>query len=800
MAKKVLKKINKKVNNKKAVTIFWVIFLLPFVTLGFLLLLTSMGMFGKLPSFEDLENPKSNLATEIYSEDGEMLGSFYVQNRSYTSYEELSPNLVAALVSTEDERFYSHSGIDFISLARVAVKTVALGQKQGGGSTITQQLAKNLYKTRDTVVYGNVVARRSNLMISKLKEWITAVMLENNYTKEEIIAMYLNTVEYGSNAFGIKSAARTFFNKLPDELTIEESAVLVGVVNAPTRYSPIRNPKNSLARRNTVISRMEKSGFINSKQKDSITALPITLDFRPISHDTGTGTYFREMLRLVMTMQRPQRSQYNNDWDYLQDVKLWDENPIYGWCHKNFKSDGTEYNLYRDGLKIYTTINATMQRYAEEALLEHLSTDVQPSLDKQVTQNKRLFNKVSQDEINTIMNRAMKQTDRYRTLYRAGVSESDIVKNFNTPTELKIFSYEGEKDTIMSPMDSIRYHKQIMRGSFMAMDPISGQVKAYVGGQDFKFFKYDMVKQGKRQIGSTVKPFIYTFAIDFLGMTPCTMVPNWPVSIETYNGESWTPREASGTSSYDGAYHPLSWGLANSRNNYSAWIMKEARQPAAVADFIHKMGIRSYVDPVVALCLGTADVSLFEMVGAYSTYVNRGVFTEPLFVTRIEDRHGNVLENFAPQTTDAISEQTAYTMLGMLKNVVSSGTAGRLRWKFHFTGEMGGKTGTSQNNSDAWFIGVTPNLVAGVWVGGEDRSVHLNNQADGARSAMPTFAGFMQSVYDDDKLPVSQQDTFYVPPGAVDYNCGSGGGGSYSDNDGDFNVVFPGMIDEFFDY
>ncbi|MCC8088291.1 MAG: transglycosylase domain-containing protein [Rikenellaceae bacterium] len=800
MAKKVIKKINKKVNNRKVIVIFWIILLFPFVFLGLLLLLTSIGVFGKLPSFEDLENPKSNLATEIYSEDGEMIGSFYVQNRSYTAYEELSPNLVAALVSTEDARFYSHSGIDFTSLARVAVKTVALGQKQGGGSTITQQLAKNLYKTRNTVTHNNKVARRSNLMISKLKEWITAVMLENNYTKEEIIAMYLNTVEYGSNAFGIKSAARTFFNKLPDELTIEEAAVLVGVVNAPTRYSPIRNPNNSLNRRNTVISRMETSGFITARQRDSLMALPIRLDFRPVSHDTGTGTYFREMLRQVMTMPRPQRSQYNNDWDYLQDVKTWDENPIYGWCVKNFKSDGTEYNLYRDGLKIYTTINATMQKYAEEALFEHLGEEVQPLLDKQVANSKTLFNKVSKEDVEGILNRAMRQTDRYRALKRDGVSDADILKNFNTPTDLRIFTYKGEKDTVMTPMDSIIYHKQILRGSFMAMDPISGHVKAYVGGQDFKFFKYDMVKQGKRQIGSTVKPFIYTFAIDFLGITPCTMVPNVQMSIETYNGEPWTPREASGTGSYDGVMHTLAWGLANSRNNYSAWIMKEARQPSAVADFINKMGIKSYIDPVPALCLGTADVSLFEMVGAYSTYVNRGVYTEPLFVVRIEDRHGNVLANLAPQTTDAISEQTANTMIGMLKNVLN-GTAGRLRWMYKFTAEMGGKTGTSQNNSDAWFIGVTPNLVAGVWVGGEDRSVHLNNQADGARSAMPVFAGFMHKVYDDDKLLISQEDKFYIPPGAIEYNClGATGYSNSRDDDGDFNVVFPGMIDEFFDY
>ncbi len=768
MAKKIIRKINGKVNNRKAVKIFWIVFLAPVALLLFLLLLTGIGVFGKLPSFDDLENPKSNLATEIYAEDGEMIGSFFVQNRSYTSYEDLSPALVAALVATEDARYYSHSGIDFLGLTRVAVKTVALGQKQGGGSTITQQLAKNLYDTRDTATYNYAVTRFSHLVISKLKEWITAVRLEYNYTKEEIVAMYFNTVAYGSNAYGIKSAARTFFNKTPDQLTIEEAAMLVGVVNAPTRYSPVRNPDNALRRRNTVIARMEKRGFLTRQERDSISALPIQLDYRPISHDAGTGTYFREMLRQVMTARRPDRADYTNDWDYEQDVRAWDENPIYGWCDKNRKSDGTPYNLYRDGLKIYTTVNSAMQRYAEEALWDQMK-EIQPRMDAQVKRTKQLFIGVGKDEAEHIVTRAMRQTDRYRNLKNAGLSPEAIRKNFEEPAPMRIFTYGGEIDTVMTPRDSILHHKRYMRAAFMAMDPATGYVKAYVGGPDFRFFKYDMVRQGKRQVGSTIKPFIYTFAVDHLGLTPCTKVPNLPVSIETTNGDAWSPREA-GRVVYDGVEKPLRWGLANSRNNYSAWIMKQAKQPSAVADFIHKIGIKSYIDPVPALCLGTSDVSLYEMVGAYGTFANRGVFTEPMFVTRIEDRQGNVLSTFTARTSDAISEQTAYTMLGMLRNVVNAGTAGRLR-RMGFTADMGGKTGTSQRNSDAWFMGVTPKIVAGAWVGGEDRSVHFHSAGEGAVAALPIFGGFMKRVYADKRLGITEKDQFPLPVGSVVYNC-----------------------------
>lgn len=770
-----MEKKNKKnitiAKQKKMVRIFWICFISPFVILFSFIGLTALGVFGSLPSFEELENPKNNLSTEVYSEDGQMIGSFFLQNRSYVDYSELSLNLVAALVSTEDARYYSHSGIDFISLARVGIKTLALGNRdQGGGSTITQQLAKNLFP-RDTTSYSSSVARNGRLVVAKLKEWITAVKLEYNYTKEEIIAMYLNTVTYGSNAYGIKSAARTFFDSTPADLTVEQAALLVGVVNAPTRYSPVRNPERSLARRNTVIARMQNNGYISRQVSDSLQLIPIELDFQPISHTQGTGTYFREMLRNMLNASEPKRSSYYNEWDYEQAKTEWKTNPLYGWCNKNIKADGTKYNIYRDGLKIYTTINSSMQQYAEEALVKQMSTSIQPRMESQYRNTRVLFQDLEKEGVENIINNAIRYTDRYRSMKEEGASAEEITKAFNTPTEMKIFSYKGDIDTVLSPRDSILYHKRMMRASFVAMSPETGAVKAYVGGPDFTYFKYDMARQGKRQVGSTIKPFIYTFAIDQLGYNPCTMVPNLPTTIETDSGDAWQPRESGGKDVYDGTMKPLKWGLANSRNNYSAWVMKQAKQPAAVANFIHKMGISSYIDPVYALCLGTPDVSLYEMVEAYCTFVNRGVHTSPIFVTRIEDNHGNLLASFPISTSDVVNEQTAYTMIGMLRNVVDAGTAGRLRWMYGFKGEMGGKTGTTQNGSDAWYMGVTPKIVAGVWVGAEDRSVHLTSGGEGSALALPIYADFMKRVYADSKLNISENDTFHLPVGAINYDC-----------------------------
>ena len=772
-------------DSKRVVRLMWLVVMVP-VAMGFLMLtLAALGAFGRMPSFEELENPKSNLATEIYGDDGHVIGTFFVQNRSYVQYEELFPQdstrhlildghrvppVVAALISTEDVRFRNHSGIDIPSLFRVMIRTIAMrDQSQGGGSTITQQVAKNLFP-RDTVRNRSKVTRTWKLVQSKFKEWITALKLEHNYTKEEIAAMYLNTVEYGSNAFGIKSAASTFFGKTPDELNIQEAAVLVGVVNAPTRYSPVRNPENALARRNLVINRMRVSGAISREVCDSLTALPITLNYRPISHNDGEATYFREMLRQVMNAERPTRRQFLTDWDYEQAVKEYDENPIYGWCKKNKKADGTEYNIYRDGLRIYTTINPTMQRYAEEAVQKQMETVIQPRMDAQVRQTGVLFQDMEKEEIEALIKRAMRNSDRYREHKKLGMSDKDIYASFEKECKMRVFTFKGERDTLMTPRDSILHHKRIMRASLVAMDPRSGHVKAYVGGPNFRYFKYDMAKQGKRQIGSTVKPFIYTFAIDQLGLNPCAMAPNLPVSIETPAG-IWSPKEA-GKVEYDGVLHPLYWGLANSRNNYSAWIMKQAKQPETVADFLHNMGIRSYIYPAYALCLGAFESNVFELVSTYSTFVNEGVHIDPIFVTRIEDRQGNLISSFIPQSQDAVNKHTAYTMLTMLQRVITAGTGGRLAWQFGMENmDIGGKTGTSNENRDAWFMCVTPTLVAGSWVGGEDQSVHLRAQGEGSVMALPIVGEFLKRSYDDPRLGLSRSAKFSRPEGWVAYDC-----------------------------
>ena len=763
----------------------WYAAFAPVALVGVMLLLTAAGLFGRLPSFEELENPRSNLATEIYSEDGKVIGTFFVQNRSYVQYADLFPAdsslhirldgrevppIVAALISTEDVRFRSHSGIDIPSLARVAVKTLLLqNTSQGGGSTITQQLAKNLFP-RDTTRRGSI-GRKATLVVSKFKEWITALKLEYNYTKEEIASMYLNTVEYGSNAYGIKTAAQTFFNKEPRQLNVQEAAMLVGVVNAPTRYSPVRNPDNALARRNLVLARMEAAGALTRRAADSISALPIVLNYKPVSHNEGTATYFREMLRLVMSAEPPRRNQFYTEWDYNEAVREYEENPLYGWCRKNRKADGTPYNIYRDGLKIYTTINSVMQTYAEQAVQRQLETVIQPRMDEQYRRTKVLFLNTDKADRDRIMRHAVRYSDRYREMKAAGHSEREIEASFDRACPMKVFTYKGERDTVMTPRDSILHHKRIMRAAFVALDPRTGFVKAYVGGPNFRYFKYDMAKQGKRQIGSTTKPFIYTFAIDHLGLSPCTMVPNLPVTIETANGTAWSPKEA-GKVEYDGALNPLSWGLARSRNNYSAWIMKQAKQPEAVADFIHTMGIRSYIDPVPALCVGSSESNVFELTSAFSTFANEGVHNDAIFVTRIEDRQGNLIASFIPQSQDAISERTAYTMLTMLQGVVNAGTAGRLKWQYGLDGvEIGGKTGTSNENRDGWFIGVAPRIVAGAWVGGEDQQVHLLSAGEGGVVALPIVGDFLKKVYDDGRLGISRTDLFTRPAQIPRYDC-----------------------------
>lgn len=777
------RKIDKMSNNnkelrRKFLLWFWGVASAPFILLLLVFSLIGLGVFGPLPTFEQLENPSSNLATEIISDDGQLLGTFYVQNRSFVSYDEISPNLVGALISTEDVRFYNHSGIDFRGLTRVFVKTIMMGnQSQGGGSTISQQLAKQLFP-RDTSSHSGLV-RKANLVITKFKEWIVAVELERNYTKEEITAMYLNMVPFGNNAWGVKTASKIYFDKAPADLTAEESALLVGMLNAPSRYNPIRHEERATAKRNFVLEKMYSNDLLTSDQLDSLSALPIKLKFSPMDNTGGIAPYFREMLRITLTAKKPSSDDYLDQEQYKEDLERWDTDPLYGWCNKNLKPDGTPYNIYRDGLKIYTTVNSKLQKYAEEALKDHMANTVQKEFDaQQKRSNYRIYSSdISSEKGKELLALAIKQTERYRNLRNAGASQEEIDKSFNTPVDMGVFSYKGDIDTTMTPMDSIRYYKRFLRASFVAIEPQTGNVKAWVGGPSFEHFKYDQVYQGKRQVGSTFKPFLYTLAMQE-GMTPCDQAPNIPVTFDMGDGTTWTPKNASAKylEFSNGKMVTLKFGLANSINNISAYLMKQF-SPQAVVDLAHKMGIHSPLDPVVSICLGPSDITLLEMVSSYGTFVNKGVHVEPITVLRIEDKHGNALANFAPAKNEAISDQTAYVMIEMLKGVVRGGTANKLTSpnSYGVPGDVAGKTGTTNNNSDGWFIGITPRLVAGTWVGGEERSIHLTNRGEGAAVAMPVFAKFITKVYNDATIPLKPNLNFDRPSVMPDvtFDCSS---------------------------
>ena len=646
-----------------------------------------------------------------------------------------------------------------------------LGQNTGGGSTITQQLAKNLFLPRD-LSNDPAIVRASKLAVSKFKEWQTAVKLERSYTKEEIITMYLNVFDFIYNAVGINSAARIYFNTTPDSLNIEQSAMLVGMLKNSVAYNPLRNEESALKRRNVVISQMERYGYISRALADSVSQLPLGLDLREDSHNTGPATYFREYIRSTMNSKEPQRDRFFSDDAYNEALWRWQNDPLYGWCYKNTKPDGSPYNIYRDGLRIYTTLNSKMQTYAEEALAEHLSKNLQPVFDKRARnyRNPPYSNDLSTAQVNQIMARSVRQSDRYQSMRRAGVPEDSITLAFNTPVPMKLFSWQGERDTVMTPLDSIRYYKFFVRSSFMAMDPHTGHVKAYIGGPDFRYFKYDAVTQQKKQVGSTIKPFLYTLAMQD-GYSPCYEVENIERTFEV-NDTIWRPR-SSGPEEYHGKMVTLKWGLAQSENYISAWLMKQF-SPQSVVDIMHRMGIRSYIDPVVSIFLGTSDLSVEEMVGAYGTFVNKGVYTRPLYVTRIEDRNGNVISTFTPFIDEVISEDDAYLMTSLLQGVVSSGTAVRLRLTYKLTNQMGGKTGTTQNHSNGWFMGVMPDLVAGVWTGWEDQAIHFEDlsMGQGANMALPVFGIFMQKLLADKDFSVIAESQFEAPPGFnVDLDC-----------------------------
>jgi penicillin-binding protein 1A len=761
---------------------FWIIVTLPFAFLLFLILL--VWAFADIPSFEELEHPDSKLATQVLASDGQVLTTYHIENRSYVSYEDLAPSTIEAAVATEDRRFYKHSGIDFRGLGRVFFKTLLLGKSdQGGGSTITQQLAKTLYPRADASSRIPGVYQVKMVWI-KLKEWITAVKLERNYTKEEIVDMYLNAVFFGSSAYGIKAASETFFAKDPADLTVEESATLVGMVNKPTRYNPHLHPEQSLTRRNFVLSRMEKAGYITKDELDSLERLPIVLDYQVQDHNAGHAPYFRDMLKKYMRAAKPRRHDYAQVEDFRYDSTLWASDGLYGWINKNPKPDGSLYDLDRDGLRIYTTINFKMQQYAEEAVAEHLAS-LQKSFNAEMKYktNAPFANDVDPATRERVMQQARRWSDRWRMMKDDGASEAQILKSFSQPSQMRVFAWnkKGYIDTTMTPDDSIRYYKSFIRASFMAVQPETGNVLAYVGGPNYRYFKYDNVRQGKRQVGSTAKPFIYALAMQE-GLAPCTEVVDVPQTIILESGDTWTPRSDEKAASI-GKTVTLQWGLAQSSDNISAYLMKQFG-PHAMADMMHKMGIKSHLDEVPALCVGSCDLSLFEQVAAYNTFPSRGVHIEPIFVTRIEDSEGNVLSEFTPRRSEAISEQTAYKMVQMMQAVVNGGTGGRLRGRYGLTGQIAGKTGTTNDNADGWFIGYTPTITAGIWSGAEDRQVHFSNSylGQGANMALPIWGIFMKKVLADGTCGVSASDKFIAPAHMDPYGCGSGQGSDSSQN------------------
>lgn len=756
---------------KRIIRIFWILFGTGVAALFLMFFMIAKGWLGFMPSFEDLENPESLLASEVVSADGVTLGKYFKENRSFVNYTELNPELLNALVATEDVRFFDHSGIDLRGLVRVAKGIVTGDTNSGGGSTITQQLAKMLFPREN-------LENKFQLIFRKFKEWVIAVKIEKSYTKNEILTMYLNKYDFLNLAVGIKSAASVYFNTSPDSLKIEQSAMLVGMAKNSSLFNPVRRPELTLARRNVVLSQMKKYGYISKAAYDSLKRLPLGLNYHKVDFKTGLAPYFREYLRATLNADQPNRKNYGA-WQaqkFKEDSVEWETNPLYGWCNKNKKADGTPYDLYRDGIRIVSTIDSRMQRYAEEALIYHLSKNLQPAFNKhlRVLKNEPFSNDLTNDAVEGILDQAIKQTERYRLAKLAGKSWDEIKKMFNTPVEMSVFSYKGDRDTILTPLDSMKYTFSILRSSFMSMEIGTGFVKAYVGGPDYRHFMYDMVTGGKRQVGSTVKPFLYTLAMQN-GMLPCTKVPNVKQQFILPDGKIWEAKNAESTK-FDNKMVTLKWGLAHSVNQVSAWVLKQFN-PQSVVDVMKKMGVYSPIDPVPSIFLGTSDITLYEMVGAYGTFANKGVYTHPIFVSRIEDRHGNVISTFRTEKHDAIDDQTAYLMINLMEGVVDNGSGGRLRWHPDyggFKGQIAAKTGTTQNHSDGWFIGLTPQLVNGIWTGAELRSIHFDDlkTGQGANMALPIWGYYMKKVYADHTLPYRTDAVFERPANfSVNINC-----------------------------
>ena len=746
---------------KKAVITLWVLLVLGIIAIPVAVTAIWQGWIGYMPPVEELQNPIDKYATQILSSDGKVIGTWNMNkdNRIHVPYDSISPHIIDALIATEDKRFYEHSGIDFWSLGRAIIKRGIFQQKSaGGGSTITQQLAKQLYSEH--------ASSKLQRVMQKPIEWIIALKLERYYTKREIITMYLNYFDFLHNSVGIKMAANTYFSKEPSKLTVNEAATLVGLCKNPSYFNPVRYTERSQQRRNVVLQQMAKGGYITEEEYEEYSAEPLVLRFNFIDHKEGSATYFREFLRKYMTASRPHKSEYPS-WAMTQyhiDSIAWEQDPLYGWCNKNHKKDGTPYNIYTDGLKIRTTINSRMQRYAEESVYGHVAKYLQPIFNKEnsTKKNAPFSSALTKTEIEGILNRSIRQSERWRTMKEAGFSENEIRESFNIKTEMTVFTYNGDIDTIMTPLDSIKYYKSFLRAGFISIDPQNGAVKAYVGGLNYAHFQYDMVTHGRRQVGSTIKPFLYSLAMEN-GFSPCDLAPNVQQTYTVAGGQTWTPRNSS-RKRY-GENVTLKWGLQQSNNWISAYLMSKLN-PEQLVEIMRKFGIDSPdIVPSISLCLGPCDVSVAEMVSAYTAFANNGIRCAPLYVTRIEDNEGNVLAEFQPRMNEVISQEGAYKMIDMLRAVVNGGTGSRLRFKYHLEGDMAAKTGTTNRHSDAWFMGVTPNLVSGCWVGGEDRDIHFDTMVygQGATMALPIWAYYMTKVYRDKALGYSTEATFNIP-------------------------------------
>ncbi len=772
--------------NRIIVKWLWIIFLSIGFTIALFLTLIYNGVIGYMPPIEELEDPHDKLASLVYASDGTTeLGRYYygAGNRVYTDYNSISMHVIDALVATEDERFLEHSGIDFRALGRSVVKTVIMGDKSAGGaSTITQQLAKQLYSQPSS----NMMKRA----IQKPIEWMIAIKLERFYTKDEIINMYLNRFDFLNNAVGIKTAANVYFGKEPRDLNVEEAATLVGMLKNPSYYNPLRHEERTRQRRNVVFTQMEKAGYLTAAEVDSLKELPLKLDYHKVDHKEGVAPYLREEIRRLMTAKkpvRPKRSDYESQTaykialgNYNTDSLKWEEDPMYGWILKNPKPDGSYYNLYTDGLRIYTTIDLRMQAYAEEAVNEHLGGYLQPAFESEKRHSKTgpyTSNpaELSYANVQRLIKNAIKQTDRYRRMKEAGCSESEIDRAFHTPHEMDVFAYvketksengksvtrivPGTKSVTMTPYDSLMYMKTILRCGMMSMDPVTGYVKAYVGGPDFSHFQYDMVSRGKRQIGSTAKPFLYTLAMEQGDLTPCSMFSN---TQPTFGG--WSPRNSS--RARIGDMVDLRWALTHSNNWISARLVNELGA-GNLANKMRMFGLSGYIEPTLPLCLGTVDVSVGDMVAAYTTFANKGIRVNPIYVSRIEDNQGNLIYSAVPHRTEVTSEDAYYKIVSILFDVIDHGTGASLRSRYGISAQMGGKTGTTNANSDTWFMGFTPELVTGIWIGGEERYIHFNSMAfgQGARAALPVYGLYMKKVYNDPKLPYSQSTKFIFPEG-----------------------------------